>query len=419
MAVSGGLDSMVMLELFRHSSYAFSVAHVNFQLRGAESDADESFLKAKCDQWKIPFYSTRVDTNNYATQHGMSIQLAARQLRYAWFRQLKLENGFDWIATGHHQNDSIETVLLNLTKGTGLDGILGIPEKTTDIIRPILFAGQEEIRNYAVDAGITWREDESNQTDNYQRNFIRHQIVPRLKEINPSLETTFARTLEKLQGSSSLISMALNNWKEKFLSEKKGQVLFNKSGFSGDYNTSHNSLLLWEFVKEYGFNYDQCQEIIRVLPHQPGKRFLSTTHTLIIDRESLILSKHPIELNEIQIKSGQQVASLGALTLQLDLIECPFQISTSKKIAVVDTNHTMFPLVWRKWKPGDYFFPLGMNQRKKVSDFLIDEKVSLPDKESVTVLTCSGEIIWVVGFRLDDRFKLTEKTTKAIQLSIN
>ena len=418
MAVSGGLDSMVMLDLFRHSSYAFAVAHVNFQLRGLESDADETFVKAKCLQWKIPFYSTRYDTNNYATQHGVSIQLAARELRYTWFRQLKQEHGFDWIATGHHQNDSIETVLLNLTKGTGLDGILGIPEKINDIIRPILFAGQEEIRKYAADAGITWREDESNQTDNYQRNFIRHQVVPRLKEINPSLETTFARTLEKLQGSSSLISVALDSWKEKFLSEKTGQVLFNKSGFSAVYSTAHNTLLLWELVKEFGFNYDQCQEIIRALHHQPGKRFLSTTHTLVIDRENLILTKHSIELAETQIKSNQQIASLGSRTLQLELIACPIQISASKTLAVVDANRTSYPLVWRKWKPGDYFFPLGMKQRKKISDFLIDEKVPLPDKESVTVLTSSGEIVWVVGYRLDDRFKLTEKTAQAIQLSI-
>jgi tRNA(Ile)-lysidine synthase len=413
LAVSGGMDSMVMLWLFQQAGYAVAVAHCNFQLRGVEADGDEEFVKAKCAQWNIPFFCKHFDTNNYASEKGLSIQMAARALRYEWFNELLEKEKMDWVATAHHLNDSIETVLLNLTKGTGIEGLLGIPAQNKKIIRPLLFATREEIENYAAEEGIAWREDKSNESDDYQRNFIRHQVVPRLKEINPSLEKTLQETIYKLQGANEIISSSVEEWKQKHQKIEGDKIMLDKSGLSGA-----SSLMLWEVVKTYGFNFDQCENIIKALGGQSGKRFSSNSYELIIDRENLIVAKHEENWMEVRFESDQQEVCLGNKKLTLEITDYTGLPTADKNQATVDEGLIQSALTWRKWRAGDFFFPLGMKNRKKISDFLIDEKISLADKDSLTVLECNGEIVWVVGHRLDDRFKVTGKTKRVIKISL-
>jgi tRNA(Ile)-lysidine synthase len=410
LAVSGGMDSMVMLQLFRQSGYQVSLAHCNFQLRGGDSDEDEKFIRGKCAQWNIAFYSNRFDTNYYANENGFSTQMAARELRYNWFNELLQKEGFDYLATAHHLNDSIETILLNLTKGTSIEGLMGIPAQNKKIIRPLLFATREEIENYAAQEGITWREDKSNQSNDYQRNFIRHQVMPKLKEINPSLEKTFQETIYKLQGAAKIMTSAVEEWKLKHMKTEGDKIFLDKKGVGGA-----STLMLWEVVKPYGFNFDQCEDIIKALDGQSGKRFLSTAHELIVDRTQLVLFAQAMALEEALIQQGQGTATLGKWSMTIKSQE-KSTLLADPLVATLDESRLHFPLVWRKWKAGDYFYPLGMKGKKKVSDFLIDEKVSLAEKESVTVLESAGEIAWVTGRRIDERFKVSAGTTKAFEL---
>ncbi len=408
---------MVMLHLFRESGYQMGVAHCNFQLRGAESDGDEKFVREKCRQWDVAFYSHHFDTNNYASEKGLSTQMAARALRYVWFDELLQKEGFYYLATAHHLNDSIETILLNLTKGAGMEGLMGIPVQNKKIIRPMLFATREEIENYAAEEGIAWREDRSNQSDDYQRNFIRHQVVPKLKEINPSLEKTFQETICKLQGAAEMMFASVEQWKKKYQKVERDKILLDKKGFENLLNANYHTLLLWEVVKVYGFNFNQCENIIKALHGQSGKRFSSYTHELIIDRTQLILSAPALALEEVLIQQGQASATLGKWTMKIQSQEKSMLVS-NPLVATLDEAQLHFPLIWRKWKGGDYFYPLGMKCKKKVSDFLIDEKVSVTDKESVTVLESGGEIAWVVGMRVDERFKVTLGTERILQFGL-
>ncbi len=418
MAVSGGMDSMVMLHLFREAGFSIAVAHCNFQLRGNESDEDENFVAAKCKKWSIPFHSIRFDTNNYATQHRLSIQMAARELRYDWFNALIKQHSLDWIATAHHLTDSVETVLLNLTKGTSLDGLLGIAKKNGRVIRPLLFATQSELQSYAATVGIAWREDESNQTDDYQRNFIRHRVTPTLKEINPALTETTEKTIEKLTGSAHIVAHTIANWKKLFCTLDGGKILLAKTGFDHSLGLLYNTALLWEVVKEFGFHFDQCKSIVVAINGQPGKLFFSTGHQLVIDRKHLIVSKKKSDLEDVVIEIDQTEATMGNNILSLASSAHFVQFDQSPRIALLDKDLLKFPLTWRRWKAGDSFFPLGMTNRKKVSDFLIDQKVSMADKNSVTVLESAGEIVWVAAHRIDNRYKVTEQTKSILIVEI-
>jgi tRNA(Ile)-lysidine synthase len=408
-AVSGGLDSMVMLDLFKQARFPIGVAHCNFQLRAEDSDGDEQFVKQVCQQLNIPFYSKRFDTTNYAKQNGLSIQMAARELRYAWFDTLIGED-FDYLATGHHVNDSIETILLNWIHGSGTDGLSGISRKRSAIIRPMLFATREEIECYAKEKGIVWREDQSNQTDDYQRNFIRHHVIPKLKEINPSLESTLYYGQRKIKEELDLLENYLNQWCEENVSLKDSNTLIKKKAVV-------NAALLWRAVKDFGFNFDQCEDIVQALNGQSGKQFLSPEYQLTIDREHIIISPHQDFWKEVKIEEGQERSLLGSWDMQIEKLSS-VAVSSDSMVAILDADKIKFPLQWRKWKAGDYFYPLGMEHKRKLSDFLIDNKVSLADKNVVTVLESAGEIVWVVGYRIDNRFKITAETHSALSFSI-
>lgn len=409
-AVSGGLDSMVLLHLLYTAGYKLGVAHCNFQLRGAESDGDEHFVKQYCARLGIPFFCTRFDTNNYATEHKLSIQMAARDLRYAWFNELLKKQGFAKLATAHHFSDSIETVLLNWAKGGGTESLRGIAPQRGNIIRPLLFATREQINQYAADNEITWREDISNQTDDYQRNFIRHQVIPQLKRINVSLENTLLASSWKIDSELAFLDKQYAAWKAANCEEVNGTLRIAKKVL-----TDHTiaASLLWRSVRELNLSFEMCEEVIQSLHAQSGKQFFSSTHRLVIDRDFLIITVITNHLPEVMIEYGQTEVTMGKRRLKI-AYDVPVKPVLDSHVAVLDFEKTKFPLCWRTWKAGDYFHPLGMEQPKKLSDFLIDNKISLAEKDEVTVLESNGEIVWVVGYRIDNRFKLTTDTQKAI-----
>jgi tRNA(Ile)-lysidine synthase len=414
LAVSGGIDSMMLLDLFLSSGFKIFVAHVNFKLRGDESDKDENFVREKCLKYSIPFFTTSFNTEGYAQEKKLSIQMAARELRYAWFKELMTEYEFDCLATAHHLNDSIETALLNMIRGSGLEGWDGIAERNGKIIRPLLFATRTQIENYAADHQITWREDNSNSSDDYQRNFIRHRIMPLLAEVNPSLENSFANAMDKISSTIELADVGLSEWKQKFIKEKNQFLYISKQGLD---SSMHPEGLLWNVTKNYGFNLDQCSQVVNSLNEQSGKVFYSPDYELVIDRSDLILSRRQDQLSEVLINESQTNASLGSASLQIETL-AQASISNASNIALIDADKLKFPLVWRRWREGDYFYPLGMQHKKKISDFLIDQKLSLNEKK-VTSLLCSGDdVVWVVGLRLDDRFKITSSTKKFLRISV-
>jgi len=405
LAVSGGVDSMVMLYLFRDAGFSVGVAHCNFQLRGKESDGDEKFVEGVCTELGLPFYSVRFDTELYAWDNGLSTQMAARELRYQWFERLMEEHHYAWLATGHHFDDTLETVLLNWARGSSLEGLAGIPVKNKKIIRPLLFATRAHVEKFAEAHGIQWRDDQSNFTDDYQRNFVRHQIIPKFKELNPSLEATLHNGLEKIRCDLELIYHAVETWKGKFISGDDHRITIQKSGFAA---YGHQADLLWRCIREYGFNFEQCREAVKALHGQPGKQFFTPTHQLVVDRTSLIITPQPEAWTETRIDRNEEY-TMGPWRLTVATSK-ELKPGTSPSVAVIDLQKLKFPLVWRKWKAGDYFFPLGMEHRRKISDFLTDKKLSRADKGVVTVLESEGEIVWVVGHRIDNRYKITSQT---------
>lgn len=414
LAISGGVDSMVMLHLFQQAGYSIGVAHCNFQLRGEAADGDELFVIQTCKALRIPVFTKRFNTAEYAEQKGVSIQMAARELRYNWFNTVLQMHDYTLLATAHHLDDTVETILLNWTKGAGLEGLMGIPVKNQAIIRPLLFASRKEIETYAQNHNITWREDESNASDDYQRNFIRHQIIPKLKEINPSLEKTVQSGLEKLYNDLDLISHDIESWRRQYLSVDGATVQLSKRGFVQHKNKPH---LLWRIINKYGFNREQAEDIVRSMNSQPGKLFLTDTHKLVIDRENLVLTKIEEDLPEIHISPWQEYVVRGPLKMTIEQ-QTAVTITDSPWEAYLDADKISFPLTWRNWQVGDAFYPLGMADRKKVSDFLIDSKVSRAEKDFVTVLESKGEIVWVVGHRIDNRFKLEDNSQLVLRLSV-
>lgn len=413
--MSGGLDSMAMLNLFQQAGIAVGVAHCNFQLRGADADADEALVRKVCSKNNIPCFSTRFNTATFAQQNNLSIQLAARKLRYDFFELVRKENSYDVIATAHHLNDSIETALLNFIRGTGVKGLSGIPVKNEYIIRPMLFAMRDQITEYAKSNNLEWREDMSNAEDDYQRNFIRHKITPLLKELNPNLEHTTVKTLERISGAVEMTQSYLAAFRSKSVQQKSNSQWINVADVR---EHNHAQVLLWELLKPYGFNYDQCSDIVATV--QPGKQFFSSTHRLSIDRDFFILTERDqTEIAEVLIGSDQDRVSNGYEDLQISHNkDGRITIEQNPAVAILDASNVSFPLRWRPWQPGDFFQPLGMQSNKKLSDFLIDAKIPSAEKEYVTVVESAGKIVWVVGMRISDDVKITPETTASIVLKV-
>lgn len=412
LAVSGGVDSMVMLDLFVQGGYRVGVAHCNFGLRGEEADADEQFVRKTCAGLDIPFWTRRFDTRAVAESRGISVQMAARDLRYDWFYGLLTEHNFDFLATAHHGTDNVETVLLNLLKGSGLDGLSGIPARSGRVVRPLLFAQKRELVDYAVETKIRWREDASNREDYYQRNFMRNKILPELAAINPAFERSVMSGIEKLSGARRLVELFMDSFMKQSVRMEGGMTRFDKILF---HEPSFGPVLLWELIKQYGFNFDQCKDICG--DHQPGKTFMSISHTLTVDRSELVLSPRAVdEAVSISITSPEGVFEAFGYRLCFDVVPHDGKPRGEPSVAQLDLEKLEFPLTWRHWKEGDRFVPLGMQGTKKVSDMLIDMKMSLPDKRSVTVLECGGHIVWLVNIRIADPWKVTDTSTQVLRI---
>jgi tRNA(Ile)-lysidine synthase len=397
------------------AGYKVGVAHCNFQLRGAESDGDEQMVKSVCAGVNVPFFSETYETAALAEQNYKSIQVMARELRYGFFSDIAEKNQYEFIATAHHVNDNLETIILNLVRGTGIEGLGGIAVKKQKLIRPMLFASHAMIREYAVRNDLSWREDSSNATDDYNRNFIRHMVIPRLKEINPALEDTFAVNSERISAGISLARKALAGIRAQVLSQEERKIVIDRKKLLGYENAP---VILWELIKSYGFNYDQCRLILK--EHQPGKRFIAGDQKLTVDREMLIMETEHERFDEVAIGKDEIFGSNGRQKLLFH--EQPIENFAMKKdhrVAQLDSAKVKFPLTWRPWKAGDTIMPLGMAHQKKVSDMLIDSKMSLPDKEKITVLQSGNDIIWVVGVRIDDRYKVTDQTRKVLIIEMN
>jgi len=423
-AISGGIDSTVLTHLFHKLNFSISLAHCNFSLRGKESNKDEQFIKDLGAKLQIPTYTIKFETEKYATENGISTQMAARDLRYNWFEKISKENKLDYIITAHQKDDVIETFIINLTRATGLDGLTGIPEINGNIVRPFLPFDRNDILIYATKHKLQWREDQSNSSIRYIRNKIRHKIVPILKEINPSLLDTFSKTLENLKGSQQIVKDRVENVRQKVTSIYANEIHFDVAKIK---ELSNPTVYLFQLLNEYGFT--EWDDITDLLDAQSGKQVYSKTHRLLKDRQHLILS----EINSIEEISNYKVLEnlteiKNPIKLKFEKIEIPFDtkndegkilnelIFDDNNTISIDYNKLKFPLKIRKWQKGDYFFPIGLNGKKKVSKYFKDEKMSIVEKENAWLLTSEDAIVWIIGKRLDDRFKVTKGSSTILKI---
>ncbi len=413
LAVSGGIDSVVMAELFGKSKYVFAIAHCNFQLRGDESDGDEAFVKALADKYDVPFQVKHFDTLDHAANHKLSVQMAARDLRYEWLKESAEKNGFDYIVIAHNADDAIETFFINLLRGTGIAGLHGIASTHENIIRPLLPFTRKEIEDYAKKEKIKWREDSSNATDKYERNKIRHHLIPLLKEIAPDASKAIRHTINNLRETELLYRKAIEEKMGKIIASADDKTHISLNGLR---KLELPHVYLYEYLKKYGFNHTQVEEMCAALNGQAGKVFLSSAYRITKDRRYFILEKLPSSeaFKEYSIAKDDSVIKNGVLHLEIAVKDKPsgYKPFHPSSVGCLDYGRLKFPLTIRKWEQGDKFYPLGMNKPKKVSDFLIDSKISLADKESIYVLVSGKEIAWVIGHRIDDRYKIGSATKK-------
>ena len=420
LAVSGGMDSVVMTELFRLAGFTYGIAHCNFQLRGEDSEKDELFVASIAKKNKVPFYSTRFSTAQTAEVKGISIQMAARELRYDWFREILQKEKYNYVATAHHLDDQVETFFINLMRSTGIAGFHGILPKQGNLIRPMLFTNRKNIDIFARDHAISYREDKSNNETKYLRNKIRHEILPVLQEIHPDFEHHLTENILRIREIETIFREALEIKRKKVIKNEKDKIRILISEIK---NLNPAGTYLYEFLSPFGFNFSQVKDLLKTLDKTSGKIMLSPTHRLIRDRENIFITSK----KEESLKSGinqhfliteftskiNQPLKLAFHKLQKDK---NFRIDPSPKMAFLDLKKLSFPLLLRKWQHGDLFYPFGRNHRKKLSDYFIDEKFSLLDKENTWVLCCGKDIIWVVGHRIDNRFRITPRTNEILQI---
>lgn len=409
LAVSGGLDSMVMVNLFQKLNYKIAMAHCNFQLRGIESFQDEKFVQEYAAKQTIKLFVTQFDTEAFANDYKLSTQVAARELRYNWFYELLETENFDYILTAHHADDNLETFLIYLVRGTGLDGLTGIPIRNENVIRPLLIFSREEIENYAKQNTVEWREDSSNTSDKYLRNKIRHNLVPILKELNPDFLTSFQKTQNHLKDAASIVNDGeYIIYKEVVTENEDGTVYFNLKKLT---QLPNYRAYLYQWLKEFAFS--DWASVYDLVESQSGKQVVSNEFRLLKNRDFLILSPISplVENQEYFVEKDQKEVKFP---LNISFCKVADISLVSNTTIFVDANKISFPLILRKWKTGDLFQPYGMEGKsKKVSKFFKDEKLSLLEKEHTWILCSENQIVWVIGIRQDERFK-TDKTTKNI-----
>lgn len=414
LAVSGGRDSMLMTYLFLQSGFTFSVAHCNFQLRGEESEKDERLVVDFCKKNEIKCHVTHFDTEHFAKENGLSIQMAARELRYSWFDSLIHKHGYDVVAIAQHHNDQIETFFVNIFRGTGIRGLHGILPKKKRIVRPILFLEAEEVFHALKKFEIPYRDDQSNFSTDYLRNKIRLQLVPEMRKINPHFEDTMRKNIRHFQEEESVFEFFLQREREKYFTEKEQWIEIDKSVFK-EYRDK--LAVLYQIFKPFSFSKGVLRDVLSHLNDQPGLVFESAAYEMLLDRDMFLLrAKDHGDWKNDQVMlegfEGEVVLEEYSLSWQHQNIQNVI-VSERADTAFVDAEKLVFPLKVRKWKKGDVFIPLGMRGKKKLSDFFVDRKLSRFEKEGVKLLlNGNAEVIWVIGMRLDNRYKIEEKTKK-------
>lgn len=411
--LSGGADSMALLNVLIELKYDCVAAHCNFHLRGEESDKDQLYVEDWCNFKNIPLITVDFDTTKYAADNKISIEMAARELRYGWFERVRKEHDADYIAVGHHLNDSIETFLLNLIRGTGISGLSGIVPKNGRVVRPLLSVSREEIEEYLDGKATNFRVDSTNLEDIYTRNFVRLNLLPSLEKINPSINDAIARTSKNL----SEVEKVYRHVMEKDIKEV---LLDNVIDIVKLRQTISPQSVLFEILFPLGFSPSSIEDVLDSIDATPGKVFYSPSHRLIKDRISLLideLSTNEVENRTFTINKGNTHIDLP-LDMSFDVKPYPVDITKSPKYLYLDADLITYPLVLRKWQLGDWFVPFGMKGRKKLSDFFTDQKFSIKDKEDVWILVSGEDIVWVVGHRSDDRFRVTPKTKNILVINI-
>lgn len=415
--VSGGMDSMFLLTYLFNKNYKLAVAHCNFGLRGNESDGDEAFVKSFCKTNQIKFHTKRFETETYSKANGISIQMAARDLRYQWFNELceaDLAFGETKIVTAHHKTDNAETILLNMVRGTGLKGLEGISPISENKIRPLLCLTRDEIETLVKELKITYREDSSNKSDKYHRNRLRLNVLPELKKINPEFENTFQANAEIVRQANGFINHFIETIKNEISTGGKKSVTIDINKMQ---KCPEPRFVLFSILSEFGFNAPTVDDIFESLSALSGKLFFSSTHRLVIDRTLLIIEPlHHSPFQSYGVTPETKSIETPYHYWKFELLTSNFKFPISSNEGCFDFEKLNFPLTVRPWQQGDKIKPLGMHGHKKVSDILVDKKVSIPDKEKVWVVISENEIIWVGGLVVSEDYKITSDTKRVLQI---
>lgn len=417
--VSGGPDSVVLMHLLARLRNDLAIAHCNFNLRGEDSNSDEMFVLKLAEQYGVPCFRSSFPTHEYAAEKGISIEMAARELRYNWFEQTRVENGFDYIVVGHHLDDVLETFMLNLTRETGIRGLTGIKPKAGKVIRPLLFAIRTDIENYIDENDLDFCTDQTNADTTYKRNAVRHKILPEFERLNPAFKQNLQQTIRYLWQTEQVYQSKIDEVRKKVLNTDGYWVKIELSKLQ---HYSPISTYVFELLRPYGFNSEIVEMLSKMEVGDSGQQFYSPSHRLVCNRnEWIITPTKDVDNQQVFYISADEVAlnEPVKLLLGIDKYVDNYRIEKKASVAVLDFDCLSFPLVLRKWRQGEYFKPLGMSGFKKISDFFIDEKYSIPEKENTWILYSDNKVVWIVGKRIDDRFKVTDETQKILKISID
>lgn len=417
LAVSGGLDSMCLMYLMKEINQPIVIAHCNFKLRGLDADEDEMFVKNEAEKLKLPFFSTSFETKQYAKKHKVSIQMAARELRYDWFEKIRKEQGCNLIATAHHMNDNAETLLLNLSRGAGISGSRGIMSKNDKIVRPLLNFTRAELEQYATEQNIEYRNDASNDSLKYERNYIRHQVIPVMEKQAPDFVQKLNDFTRKMNDAETIYRAGIKNDLKKLLMHKhKAQYM----PIVKLQQYTYWRTLLFEWLSPFGFNENEVKGVGEILDSLSGKEIKNENYRVLKDRKFLILCDNEIaDYGLTVVSENQKAITIG--NKQFTFKKGPkSKITLNQKIdyAFLDIDKLEFPLLIRPWQKGDYFYPLGMNKKKKVSDFFQDQKLNTAEKENTFLLFSGEKLAWVCGHRIDERFKVNASTKQVLKVRI-
>jgi tRNA(Ile)-lysidine synthase len=417
LAISGGVDSVVLADLLHSSYYSFSLAHCNFNLRPDEVEQERQLVERLAQRYKCPLHIRELDTTAYALEQKISIQLAARELRYSWFNQLLKETNSRYLLTAHHADDNIETLLMNFFKGTGIRGLRGILPKQGAIVRPLLFASKYDIEQYAKEHRLEYAVDSSNSSDKYSRNYFRHNLIPVVRNKFPSAEENLLNNIERFRDIEVLFKETINAYKKLLMEDRGGelQIPVLKLKKLPAFKT-----ILFEIAYDFGYTSSQLNLLVKLLDGETGKYVDSPTHRILKNRNWIIISKKiDDDIRHIVVEEGDVEVAFADGEIHIKRLPADrYRIEPDPKIAAVDGSLIKFPLILRKWKQGDYFYPLGLAKKKKLSRFFIDQKLSKNDKERVWVVEMDKKIVWVVGIRIDDRFKIKTATREVLRLRL-